>query len=265
MPKATIGKPPAGLVFGGYPWLMEWLVFLLSGGGVALAGRYAWDRRAARRREAAELELMRELADHDVTLLGEELGRLDEAIAGHQLDHAALEDYQSALDSYESARRTVARLAAADEVSGVADVLTGGRYAVACVRARVAGQPLPERRAPCFFNPQHGPSAVDVEWTPPVGGTRRVPACAQDAARVKAGDELEGRYTEYAVPRDPYRRDPRWEAGALIEPYSLGYFASSGARAAMMGLSMEMRGEGGGRWGAEWEAVRVRRGRGRRQ
>ncbi|TWD84181.1 hypothetical protein FB561_5356 [Kribbella amoyensis] len=225
---------------------MEWLVFALTGGGTALAGRYLWDLRAARRRAARELEQTRLLADDDVTHLGEELGRLDAALSGRPLDTEAHADYQAALDSYESARRAVTRLESADAIASVADTLTDGRFALACVRARVAGEPLPERRVPCFFNPQHGPSAVDVVWTPPTGGTRRVAACAQDAARLRAGEDPVVRPVQYV------RTVPTWEAGALIEPYSASYFASSSARAAVMGLSMDLRGEGGGRWGSPW-------------
>jgi hypothetical protein len=223
---------------------MEWLVFLLGGGGAALAGRYLWDRRAARRFDAAELEEIRKVADEDVTQFGEELSRLDLVIAGRELDVDTRHDYQRALDSYESAGRKVAHLRAADAISTVVDALAEGRYALACVRARSTGQPVPERRSPCFFNPQHGPSAFDIQWTPSFGGTRRVPACTQCAVRVKASDEPEVRYVKYGAQRVPY-----WEAGALIEPYSLGYFGNSTTRAIVMALSMEMRGEGGGRWG----------------
>jgi hypothetical protein len=224
---------------------MEWLAFLLGGGGAALAGRYLWDRRAGRRLEAAELEEIRKVADEDVTQFGEELSRLDLVIAGRELDVDTRHDYQRALDSYETAGRKVAHLRAADAISTVVDALAEGRYALACVRARSAGQPVPERRSPCFFNPQHGPSTLDIQWTPSLGRTRRVPACSQCAARVKAGDEPELRYVRYGAQRVPY-----WEAGALIEPYSLGYFGGSSiARAIVMERSMEMRGEGGGRWG----------------
>ncbi len=227
-----------------YHRLMEWLVFLLGGGGAALAGRYLWDRRAARRLDAAELAEIRKVADEDVTQFGEELSRLDVAIAGRELDVDTRHDYQRALDAYESASRKVAHLQAADAISTVVDALAEGRYAVACVRARDAGHPVPERRSPCFFNPQHGPSALDIQWTPASGGTRRVPACTQCAARVKAGDEPAVRIVRYQAQSVPY-----WEAGALIEPYSLGYFGSSMTRVTVMELSMTMRGEGGGRWG----------------
>jgi hypothetical protein len=228
---------------------MEWLLFLLGGGGAALAGRYLWDRRGARRLDAAELAQIRKVADEDVTEFGEELSRLDVVVAGRELDVDTRHDYQRALDSYESAGRRVAHLHTPDAISAVVDALAEGRYALSCVRARVTGQAVPERRSPCFFNPQHGPSVLDVQWTPASGGTRRVPACTQCAARLKAGDEPAVRYVKYGAQRVPY-----WEAGALIEPYSLGYFGSSSiARATVMALSMELRGEGGGRWGNEPE------------
>jgi hypothetical protein len=41
---------------------------------------------------------------------------------------------------------------------------------------------------PCLFNPVHGPSAAEVEWGPGGGSRRRVPVCAADAARLRAGD-----------------------------------------------------------------------------
>ena len=64
-----------------------------------------------------------------------------------------------------------------DEISSLVDTLATGRYSMVCVRARLAGEPVPELRVPCFFNPQHGPSARDVMWTSPRTGTRTVPAC----------------------------------------------------------------------------------------
>ncbi|MEV4515417.1 hypothetical protein AB0K00_41485 [Dactylosporangium sp. NPDC049525] len=41
----------------------------------------------------------------------------------------------------------------------------------------------------CLFSPVHGPAAAEVEWAPGSGGARRrVPVCAEDAARLRAGD-----------------------------------------------------------------------------
>ncbi|WP_432943389.1 hypothetical protein ACQPXM_41015 [Kribbella sp. CA-253562] len=199
---------------------MEWLLAALGGGGVALLGRYVWDRRIARRTDTEELDQIRRLADEDITLLGEELRRLDARVTGRKLDADAQVDFQLALDSYEAAQRAVKGIRSAEGISAVTDALATGRYAIVCVQARVAGEPVPERRVPCFFNPQHGPSTTDVVWTQPKYGTRTVPACAQDAARVRAGDDPEVRFVRYRLRRVPY-----WQAGDAVTPYGRGYFA----------------------------------------
>lgn len=233
---------------------MEWLLVLLAGGGAALGGRYLWDRRRVSHHHAAELEGVRALADEDVTLLGEELQRLDAWVGG--LDEAGRIDYQRALDAYESAQRTVSRIGAPDEVSKVTDTLSNGRYAIACVQARLEGRPVPELRVPCFFNPQHGPSVRDVLYTPPGRGTRTVPACAQDAARVAAGERPEVRTVRIGGRTVPY-----WEAGGAYLPYGAGYFVSGpGTGALAMGWAFEPPvadsfggGHGGGHHGGSWD------------
>lgn len=207
-----------------------------------------------RRRRAEELRHVRLMAEEDVVRFGEELGRLGELLDGVDLDAETRHDYQAALDAYETAERLVDRLATFDAISAVVDTLTGGRYALACVRARVAGEPLPVRRTPCFFNPQHGPAAVDVVWTPRSGPTRRVPACAQDAARIHAGEDppvRTVRYGEHDV--------PAWEAGAPNEPYRIGFFSASGARAQVVELKLRLKGEGRGQWGTDLGKPRLRR------
>ncbi|TDU89416.1 hypothetical protein EV138_2982 [Kribbella voronezhensis] len=223
---------------------MTWLLAVLGGGGVALAGRYVWDRRAAKRGDAAELEQVKKLADEDVTLLGEELARLGAVVDGLDLDAETRVDYQRGLDAYEEAQRAVGGISSADTVSAVTDALAAGRYAIVCVRARVAGEPVPERRVPCFFNPQHGPSTTDVIWNQPARGTRKVPACAQDAARLKEGDDPEVRYVVIGNRRVPY-----WEAGAAIAPYGRGYFGA-GAGASYVALaSFQTQTDAAGGWG----------------
>jgi hypothetical protein len=213
---------------------MEVLIALLAGAGVVTGGRYLWDRRRRRHQESQELVGVRMLADEDVTLLGEELQRLDAEVGG--LDADGRTDYQRALDAYESAQRLVPRLSRAEEVSKVTDTLTSGRYALACVRARLAGEPVPELRVPCFFNPQHGPSVRDVQFTPRGRGTRLVPACAQDAARVESGQAPQVRTVRIGSRTVPY-----WEAGDAYLPYGEGYFvtgALQGAYAMSWAFSM---------------------------
>lgn len=233
---------------------MEWILLALCGGGAAAAGRYAWSLTARRRRSARELRQIRVAAEADAIRFGEELTRFGRSTDAHGLDADARDDYQTALDAYESAKRVVDRLSSAESVARIVDTLADGRHALACVRARITGEPLPERRTPCFFDPYHGPSSTTVAWTPPNGPTRRVPACAQDAARIQAREDPpihQVRYGEQQV--------PLWEAGAPVESYRIGFFASSGARAQVMELRTMMKGEGGGNWGNGLGAPRRRR------
>jgi hypothetical protein len=221
---------------------MDWLLTLVMAGGAVVAGRLLWDRRRSASTHAEELRGVRALADQDVTLFGEELHRLDAAVS--RLDQDGKVDFQRALDAYESAQREVPRMASVDSISTVADTLATGRYALACVRARLADQPLPELRRPCFFNPQHGPSVRDVLYTTATRGTRTVPVCAQDAARLAAGERPEILKVKIGSVMVPY-----WEAGAAYLPYGQGYFVGGGlAGAATLGWAFEAQaaGETGG-------------------
>jgi len=184
-----------------------------------------WLGRRRQRREdervaAEELEAVIRVADEDTTLLGEQLSALGVESEGIALDRQAREDYQGALDAYEAAKRAVPRLTSATEVSTIVDTLSTGRYLLACVRASLEGRPRPELRTPCFFNPQHGPSTRDVRWTVPGGhGTRTVPACAQDAARVEAGEHPDVRKVRVGQTVAAY-----WESGDAFLPYGKHYF-----------------------------------------
>ena len=125
------------------------------------------------RKRLADLEGVRRTADEDVNEIRRGAERLDVDVAGHDLDAATQQDYQRALDSYEDAKAAVTAVQSPDEIRHVTSVLEDGRYAVASVRARLNGEALPQRRPPCFFNPQHGPSVGDVSWTPPGWRTAR--------------------------------------------------------------------------------------------
>jgi hypothetical protein len=198
------------------------LLVLLVAGAVVVGVVKANQRRAAERREA-ELAPVRRLAYEDVTALGEELQRFDDELAGQALDTGARADYQRALDAYESAKTAADAIGEPDHVRHVTQILEDARYAMACVRARVAGQPLPTRRPPCFFDPRHGLSVADVPYTPPGGTERDVPACALDAERVRAGAEPDIRQVMVGSRRVPY-----WQGGRAYQPYAAGYFGTFG-------------------------------------
>ncbi len=169
----------------------------------------------------AALAASRAAAEEDVTKFGEELQRLDTAVAGHALDQAMQQDYTRALDAYDNAKSSLAAVKQPDEIRYVTEVLEDGRYAVACVKARVNNQPLPQRRPPCFFNPAHGPSTQNVTWAPPGGAPRSVPACAADAERVLAGADPFIRSVQVGARRVPY-----WQAGPAYAPWAQGYYRS---------------------------------------
>ena len=205
---------------------MEWLVlaFAAAGGAGAYTARRLLTVRADRRDRAVQLEQARLVAEEDVTVFGEQLQRLGDAVADRTLDQPTRTDYQTALDAYERAKWDAPRMQHADEISSLVDTLATGRYSMACVRARLAGNPVPELRVPCFFNPQHGPSARDVMWTSPRHGTRRVPACVRCTNQLAAREKPEVRKVRIGSRTVPY-----WEAGASLHPYSRGYFPSDAA------------------------------------
>lgn len=180
-------------------------------------------QRAVAAHRTAELEAAlttsRRAADEDVTRFGEELQRLDSQVAGHPLDGAMRQDYERALDAYENAKASLDAVRQPDEIRHVTEILEDGRYAVACVNARVAGEPLPAKRPPCFFNPAHGPSTQNVRWTPPGGAERDIPACAADAERVLAGADPYIRTVQVGAQRVPY-----WQGGPAYAPWAQGYY-----------------------------------------
>jgi hypothetical protein len=199
------------------------LLIVLAVGAAIVAIVVKTKQRKAIARKVAELEPVKKLAFEDVTALGEQLQDLDLELAGRQLDEGERADYQRALDAYEAAKTAADRMAQPDDVRHVTEILEDGRYAMACVRARVAGEPLPARRPPCFFDPRHGLSVEDVPYAPPGGTTRDVPACALDAQRVRAGAEPDVRKVMVGSRRVPY-----WQGGPAYQPYARGYFGGFG-------------------------------------
>ncbi|WP_020578674.1 hypothetical protein [Actinopolymorpha alba] len=219
--------------------------FLLVAVVIIAVVAFVANRRAQTQRrelEAADLAKVKAFAAEDVTKFGEELQRLDVDVAGHDLDEAARQDYERALDEYDTAKKSLDEAQKPEDIKHITSILEDGKYAVACVRARIKGEPLPQRRPPCFFNPQHGPSAEDVEWAPGGGAYRTVPVCAADAERVRAGAEPDIRKVMVDGERVPY-----WQGGPAYAPWMQGYFAgfaTSGLLPAFLMGSMM-----GGMWG----------------
>jgi hypothetical protein len=214
--------------------------------GVVGVGLFALIRGGNRRRRAADAAALAEVraaAEEDVTALGEQLTALD--VPPPSAPEAG-EDYRAALDAYDRAKATLSAAQHPDDLRPVTSALEEGRWRLACVRAGLAGEPRPERRPPCFFNPQHGPSATDVDWAPRGGAPRPVPVCAADADRLEHGHEPDERMVGVGGTRMPY-----WQAPMYYGPYAGGFFGGWGGGSFLSGLLVgEMLGGPGMGWGA---------------
>ncbi|SMY03196.1 hypothetical protein BSP239C_03478 [Brevibacterium sp. 239c] len=209
---------------------------------------YRKEKQRKKELAASELQQVTKTAGEDVTSFGEEVAELDVLTAGVELDTGGSQDYKQALDSYDVAKETLDNVDEPSDIRSVTEALEDGRYAAKCVRARVDGKPLPVRRPPCFFNPQHGPSSEDIDWAPAGGQLRPVPVCAADAERVAVGADPAVRKV---VTADGHTRRAYWEAGPAYAEYNRGYFnsyAGSGLLPGVLMGSMMFGGMGGGGW-----------------
>src|SRR5215213_1915767 len=202
--------------------LTPFLAIFAVGVGLALLRSRSRKRRQDQQTQQAFAEV-RQVAAEDVTRLGEDITGLDLDVDAPGVDDATRRDYAAALDAYDTGKRALDNARGVNDLAAVSTALEDGRYSMECVRARMAGRPLPARRPPCFFNPQHGPSTQDVEWAPPGGAPRPVPACAADAERVLRGEDPDARQVVVAGTRRPY-----WEAGPAYGPWAGGYYGGAG-------------------------------------
>lgn len=191
------------------------LLVLVLGGAVVVIVLVRRQRRIA----ARQLVAVRAAVDRDITEYGERLAAVD--LADPDMDDAARDDLQRALDDYDRARSAVTAMRRAQDAENVTSALEEGRYALACAQARLDGQPVPERRPPCFIDPRHGPSAGDVLWAPPGLGARDVPMCA--ACRTVVDDG--GVPTAFDVETADGQRRPYYQAGPEFGAYAQGYYS----------------------------------------
>jgi hypothetical protein len=195
------------------------VTLLLVGGGALIFG--ARRRRRERERELAEVKTV---AQEDLVALGEDIRALDIDTSMPGADPEAVRHHAEAVDAYQRAARILDRAARPEDLAGMSAALEGGRFSMASARAILEGRPPPERRPPCFFDPRHGPSTEDVEWTPPGGIPRTVPACAADAQRIRDGVDPDSRQVlTGAGGRVPYYNAPGYYA-----PFMGGYFGGFG-------------------------------------
>ena len=196
------------------------LILLALIGAVIVAVTF-WARRRSRAAQAQRIAALRGVLDQDVTQLGERLGAFD--LTDPRLNDAGRADLQRALDAYATASDVSGRATTDTDVTSATSELEEGRYALACVEARMDGRALPSHRAPCFVDPRHGPSSDDVEWAPDGGAPRPVPVCPSCATTLRSGAAPAALEVDTPAGRQPY-----WRAGNDYAPYARGYYSSFG-------------------------------------
>ena len=172
----------------------------MLGAGLAVAalGALFVVQRRTRRRQQQELQEARTAAQDDLIALSNRLTgiRADVSVQANPdaaaEQAAALNDYERGTAALDAARRP-------SDMIAVSRAIGSGQYHLACAEALAAGQPRPDRRPSCFFDPRHGMSVTDAYWTPSDGSAARmVPVCADDARKVEQGIEPEMRTVQVA-------------------------------------------------------------------
>ena len=208
------------------PWpIVGWLV-----GGIGLVvaliiGGSRWQRRRRRVAEDAQVaDALRPSLQEEVVELSRTVAALPPAPAGGGADELKNRTRQ-VLDLVEEARHRLdvddgqARMDTPDEVEDVVRRLADARYELAAIDALRNGRPVPEKTAPCFFDPRHGPSVAARPFTPEFGLERQVPVCARCAEEVDAGGKPAVRTFSLSGVVKPY-----WEWDRYTRPYVNGYW-----------------------------------------
>jgi hypothetical protein len=199
---------------GGFPVI---LVVVL----VLVVGLFGFSRVRRRRREHEELEQVKAVTREDLIALGDDIRALDLDVEMPGIDAETKEHYGLAVQRYQEADEAWRRAKRPPDMERVTSLLEEGRWAMTAAKAKLAGEPVPERRPPCFFDPRHGPSATDVEWAPPEGQPREVPVCSADAQRIRDGLEPYARRVQVNGESVPY-----WNAGPALTPWAGGFYGS---------------------------------------
>jgi hypothetical protein len=195
-----------------------------------------------RRRSQAELAEVKAAAHDDLVALADDVQKLEQPVESNS---QAKQEYVLALDSYDKGSRSYDRARVPSQLERVTTALEEGRWHMSAAQAYLAGRTPPARRAPCFFDPRHGPSTRDVDWSPPGGTPRKVPACEADALAVESGAEPASREVTTGGRSVPY-----WSAPPYFGPWAGGYFMPFGGTGFLSGLFVgELLGGAYGGWG----------------
>jgi len=197
-------------------------VLVLGALAAGAGGLVLMSKRRKAKTNALQVAQVRQTLDEDITAFGESLNSVDSNAITTEENRA---DWMAALDQYDVAKKASEGMRNPAEAASVTQALDEGRFRVACVKARLAGEALPERRPPCFIDPRHGLSVKDVSYTPMgTAAPRDVPVCAACAATIEDGYDPDVRM----VPAANGGQAPYWQAGPQYGGYASGYYNNSG-------------------------------------
>ena len=210
------------------PWpIIGWI-----GGGIGLVlalmiGGSRWQRHRRRVTEDAQVaDALRPSLQEEVVELSGTVAALPPAPAGSDepTNDQLSKRTRQVLDLVEEARHRLdaegdERMDTPDEVEAVVQRLSDARYELVAIGALREGQPVPQRTAPCFFDPRHGPSVAERPFTPEFGLERQVPVCAKCAEQLDAGQKPAVRTFSLDGAIKPY-----WEWDRYTRPYVNGYW-----------------------------------------
>ena len=200
---------------GGGSWIPLGIIAAAAGGGFLLY------RRSKRNRERAELEPVRSALDEDVTAYGEELAELDLDVrtpgcrprggeAGVRARTRPVRERQDPADKVERP----------GQLQPVTATLDEGRWLLASVRARLAGEEPPARGC-------RASSTRDMarQWRTS-RGRRRVasPATSRHAPRTPQRSRTASIPDVRLVPVGGGERRPYWDAGPAYGGWAGGYY-----------------------------------------
>lgn len=196
------------------------ILIILALVAAALVAVTAMRRRKERAIVAGRVEELRRIVTEDITDFGQRLARFD--VHDPRVDDAGRTDLQRALDGYGIARATADRMRSESDTGRVTRALEDGRYALACLEARLDGRATPERRPPCLLDPRHGPSSEDIPWSVDGRPAEPTPMCIACAATVRRGEIPEARM----LPAADGTSVPWYSANrAYAAPYAAGYYS----------------------------------------
>lgn len=205
------------------PWpVIAWAVGAIGllAGGIFLGQRW----RRHRRRKADD----EQVADALRPALQEEVVELSGTVAALPPVPAGSDELgnrtRQVLDLVEEARHQLdgegdERMDTPDEVESVVRRLADARYELVAIDALTHGRPVPEKTAPCFFDPRHGPSVAEAAFTPEGGVERSVPVCAHCRDELAAGRVPPSRTLQVGPLVKPY-----WQWDRYTRPYVNGYW-----------------------------------------